>query len=95
VFYDNASGGGEAESGASGFGGHIGVKDFLEMIGIDSGAGVDDMDDCVVALIFGSHHQFAGAFRHVCSGHGLNGVDHEIEQGLFEEGFVDFCVEGF
>ncbi len=86
VFFDDAAGGGESESGASAFGGEVCVEDVGEIFFGDADAGVGDVEDECVVFAEGSDEEFAAV------GHGLDGVEHEIEEGLFDEVGVEGAV---
>jgi len=89
VFVDDAFGHGEAEAGTAFFAGVIGVEDFFEGVGGDAFSGVDDINDGCPVLLRGAENELAAC------GHGLEAVDHEVENGLLDELGVDVGDEGF
>ena len=85
VFFDGFAGNGEAEAGAGGFGGEVGVEDFGEELGGDAGAAVFDGDEDfgIDAVALQSH---------TAAGGGLQGVFDEVGDGAAQEALV--AVEG-
>ena len=66
------------------FSGVVGVEDAVQCVGRDPPAGVDHVDDGFGFIAPGGEDQLT-AFGSGFTGHGLNGVEHEIEDRLLDQ----------
>ncbi len=80
---EDAIGGGETDAAAGGFGGEVEFEDAGQEFGWDAFAGVGDLDGGEVLVFFDDNAEFSSG------GHGLHGVEEEVEEGLADEFRVD------
>ena len=84
VLFDNGVDGGEAEAGAGLLGREIRVEDPRHMVGLDAFAGVADRDLNVIARrearhgVVGQRVVARRDAQRAATGHGLDGVDHDV-----------------
>ena len=86
--FGDSSGGWESEACTGGSGGEVWVEDaFLVVLG-DSWTGVDDMDRVsAIGIAVDPEDEFIAGVVGVF--HRVDGIDHEIEEGLFDVVGVD------
>jgi len=78
VLFDDFGGDGEAEAGALALGGEEGFEDAVEVGGADAGAAIDDGEGETAAGGLDADDDLGAG------GRGLDGVEDEIEEDLFE-----------
>ena len=85
VGFDDAADDGEAESGAFGFGGgEDGGEGAAALFFGHAGAGVFEVHDQMGGLSVGPGHGAGGNGEAAAFGHGFDGVEDEVEEGLLQ-----------
>src|SRR3569833_297467 len=84
----NAVGHCEADAAAAALGGEVEVEDFFANFGRDTDAVVGDAEDCHSAFFFEDDAEIAAI------GHGLRGIERDVEDVLLEQVGVDVDDHG-
>lgn len=88
VLVDDALGGGQAQPAAVFLCGEIDLEDLSEVVGGNARTGVDDFQHGLLAVGRELHEQLPAL------AHGLDGVDHQVEDGLLEKVGIDIARNG-
>src|SRR5579883_84635 len=80
MFFDDAITDGEAQAGAAaiGLGGEKGIEDAMNVLARDSRSGIGDLDLDAAVVRGGAN------FEHAAAGHGVAGVEEQIEKDLLK-----------
>src|SRR5688500_5173420 len=89
VFFGDSSGHGQADASAVLLRRVVGGENLRDLLGRDAAAGVDDVDDRVLAADRQRQDQVAAAFRDR-----LQAVDQQVQNGLLDQLGVDVRDDG-